>query len=73
MLTPDSSRFWSKASYAVGRAQDSFDKQYLRDWLVREGLKGKEDTFMSQEVVEKTAQKYQEAFEILVGKKWAKP
>lgn len=65
VLTPDSSRFWPKEKYAVGRGQESFDKQYLRDWLTREGLKGKDGVSMSTEVVEETAQKYREAFEML--------
>ena len=38
VLTPDSSRFWSAEKYAVGRGQDSFDKQYVRDWLKANGL-----------------------------------
>jgi len=68
ILTPDSSRFWSKATYVVGRGQDSFDKQYLRDWLTREGLKGKDGVKMPQDVVKGTSGKYEEAFRILTGK-----
>ena len=41
VLTPDSSRFWPAAKYELGKGQDSFDKQYLRDWLTSNGLKGK--------------------------------
>ncbi|CEJ56901.1 Putative Phosphoribosylaminoimidazole-succinocarboxamide synthase [Penicillium brasilianum] len=67
VLTPDSSRFWPKDSYVVGQGQSSFDKQYLRDWLVSEGLKGKEGVRMSDEVVQKTAEKYKEAWEKLTG------
>lgn len=67
VLTPDSSRFWPKDLYAVGRGQQSFDKQYLRDWLVREGLKGKEGVRMSDEVAQKTSEKYKEAWEKLTG------
>lgn len=63
VLTPDSSRFWPRDSYAVGRGQSSFDKQFLRDWLVQEGLKGKDHVQMSEEVVQKTADKYKEAWE----------
>mgnify|MGYP005829553927 FL=1 len=40
VLTPDSSRFWAQDTYEVGRGQDSFDKQYLRDWLQNNGYKG---------------------------------
>ena len=73
VLTPDSSRFWPANAYKVGQSQDSFDKQYLRDWLTREGLKGKEGVVMPDEVVSKTSEKYQEAFEQLTGKKWEEP
>ncbi|GAB7353568.1 hypothetical protein MBLNU459_g3997t1 [Dothideomycetes sp. NU459] len=70
VLTPDSSRFWPADKYEIGKGQDSFDKQYLRDWLVKEGLKGKEDVEMPEAIVKETASKYQEAFEKLSGKKW---
>ncbi len=70
VLTPDSSRFWPLASYKVGQSQDSFDKQYLRDWLTKEGLKGKEGVEMPEEIARKTSEKYQEAFEMLTGKRW---
>ena len=68
VLTPDSSRFWDKSTYAIGRGQDSFDKQYLRDWLTTKGLKGKEGVRMPDEVVEGTSRKYREAFKVLTGK-----
>lgn len=68
VLTPDSSRFWSARTYEVGRSQDSFDKQYLRDWLTANGLKGKDGVEMPNQVVEETASKYAEAFRILTGK-----
>ncbi|KAF2456796.1 putative phosphoribosylaminoimidazole-succinocarboxamide synthase [Lineolata rhizophorae] len=71
VLTPDSSRFWPASSYAVGKPQNSFDKQFLRDWLTREGLKGKEGVMMPEEIVRETADKYREAFERLTGKPWA--
>ncbi|KAF4172652.1 hypothetical protein CNMCM8694_002215 [Aspergillus lentulus] len=67
VLTPDSSRFWPKDDYEVGRGQQSFDKQFLRDWLVKEGLKGKEGVRMTEEVVQKTAEKYKEAWERITG------
>ncbi|KAH9223120.1 phosphoribosylaminoimidazole-succinocarboxamide synthase-like protein [Leptodontidium sp. 2 PMI_412] len=70
VLTPDSSRFWPADKYEIGREQDSYDKQYLRDWLTSEGLKGKQGVAMTEEVVAKTAEKYREAFEKLTGKKW---
>lgn len=68
VLTPDSSRFWSKDAYKVGQNQNSFDKQYLRDWLTKNGLKGKEGVEMPEDVVEATRAKYLEAFQILTGK-----
>lgn len=70
MLTPDSSRFWSAAKYEVGRPQESLDKQFVRDWLVEKGLKGKEGVELPNEIAEKTAERYKEAYEMLVGKKW---
>ena len=70
VLTPDSSRFWPADKYEVGKSQQSYDKQYLRDWLVSSGLKGKEGTEMPAEVVAETSKKYQEAYEMLTGKGW---
>lgn len=71
VLTPDSSRFWPADKYVVGKEQESYDKQYLRDWLTREGLKGKQGVRMPENVVAETAEKYREAFEKLTGKKWS--
>ncbi|KAL6712626.1 Bifunctional purine biosynthetic protein ade1 [Coniothyrium glycines] len=70
VLTPDSSRFWPRETWEqnLGRAQPSFDKQFLRDWLTENGLKGKEGVEVPAEVVEKTAEKYREAYERLTGK-----
>jgi phosphoribosylaminoimidazole-succinocarboxamide synthase len=70
VLTPDSSRFWDKSTYEVGRSQGSLDKQYLRDWLTSSGLKGKDGVAMTPEVVEQTGKGYAEAYERLTGKKW---
>lgn len=70
VLTPDSSRFWPADKYEIGKSQDSFDKQYLRDWLTKEGLKGKDGVEMTDAVVKETAKKYREAFEMLTGQKW---
>ena len=66
VLTPDSSRFWDAERYEVGRGQDSLDKQVLRDWLVREGLKGRESVEMPEEVVWRTRKGYEEAAERLM-------
>ncbi|KAL8938561.1 MAG: hypothetical protein Q9211_003150 [Gyalolechia sp. 1 TL-2023] len=70
VLTPDSSRFWSSDTYKIGEAQSSFDKQHLRDWLVGQGLKGKEGVQIPDHVVAKTEEKYREACERLTGRKW---
>ncbi|KAF2964245.1 hypothetical protein GQX73_g9339 [Xylaria multiplex] len=67
VLTPDSSRFWPAADYAQGRDQKSFDKQYLRDWLTGQGLKGKEGVSMTEDVQARTSAKYLEAFQRLTG------
>jgi phosphoribosylaminoimidazole-succinocarboxamide synthase len=61
-LTPDSSRFWDKD-------QNSFDKQYLRDYLVTVWDKESEPPTIPQEIVEKTAAKYEEALFKLTGKR----
>jgi phosphoribosylaminoimidazole-succinocarboxamide synthase len=70
VLTPDSSRFWAADQYQVGKTQESFDKQFLRDWLTGNKLNGKDGVAMSEEVVQQTGAKYQEAFEMIVGEKW---
>ncbi len=69
MFTPDSSRFWDLSDYEPGRAQKSFDKQYLREWL--ESLdwdKTYPAPHLPKYVIEKTAAKYREAYRLLTGK-----
>ncbi|KAI9752087.1 MAG: Bifunctional purine biosynthetic protein ade1 [Lichina confinis] len=70
ILTPDSSRFWPVASYRVGQTPESFDKQYLRDWLTKNDLKGHAGVELPDEVVKKTQEKYQEVYKRLVGWQW---
>jgi phosphoribosylaminoimidazole-succinocarboxamide synthase len=71
VLTPDSSRFWPKDSYAPGNNPPSFDKQFVRDWLEESGWdKNSPPPQLPAEVVEKTRAKYVEAFEELTGKKF---
>ena len=70
VLTPDSSRFWPADKYEVGQEQESYDKQYLRNWLTKESLKGKQGVCIPDEIVEMTAEKYREAFEKLTGTEW---
>jgi tyrosyl-tRNA synthetase len=67
LLTPDSSRYWSAAEYEQGKPQASFDKQYLRDWLIKEGKRGTEGTSLPEEVVQETRRKYEEARDRVMG------
>ncbi|MDA3960286.1 MAG: phosphoribosylaminoimidazolesuccinocarboxamide synthase [Planctomycetota bacterium] len=67
VLTPDSSRFWPADSYGVGRGQDSFDKQYLRDYLESIGFDKTNPVELPDEVVANTQAKYAEAYTILTG------
>lgn len=68
VLTPDSSRFWPAADYAPGRGQKSFDKQFLRDWLKSQPWNMQPPPPpLPQDIVDATAARYREAFEILTG------
>ncbi len=68
VLTPDSSRFWPRATYRPGRAQESYDKQFVRDWLERSGWnKQPPAPELPEEIVRKTSGKYQEALAALAG------
>ena len=70
-LTPDSSRFWDQSTWAPGGAQPSFDKQFLRDYLVASGWdRNSPPPELPVEIVEKTAQRYEEAFYRLTGSKF---
>lgn len=73
VLTPDSSRFWDAQAYAPGKSQESFDKQFVRDWLASQasGWDQAADTAppeLPADVVEKTAERYREAFRRLTGR-----
>ena len=69
VLTPDSSRFWPKDSYSPGRAQKSFDKQFVRDYLERiRWNKMPPVPSLPDDVVAKTREKYVEAFQRLTGR-----
>jgi len=69
LLTPDSSRFWPKDEYRSGSPQMSFDKQYLRDYLLSiRWDKSPPAPRLPEEIVRKTREKYLEAYERLVGK-----
>ena len=66
VLTPDSSRFWPKDSYRPGRAQKSFDKQFVRDYLLTlDWDKTPPGPELPEEVVKKTSEKYLEAIKKL--------
>ena len=67
-LTPDSSRFWELSTWAPGGAQASYDKQFLRDYLVSSGWdRNSPPPELPAEIVEKTARRYKEAFFHLTG------
>ena len=68
-LTPDSSRFWSADTWKPGGVQPSFDKQYVRDWLLASGWDRKSPPpELPDEVVEKTRERYEAAFTLLTGR-----
>jgi phosphoribosylaminoimidazole-succinocarboxamide synthase len=69
VLTPDSSRFWPAAQYAPGKAQPSYDKQFVRDYL--ESIKWNKQPpapALPEEIAEKTSAKYKEAYRELTGR-----
>ncbi len=69
VLTPDSSRFWPADQYEPGRPQPSFDKQFVRDWLETTGWdKASSPPELPEDVIQKTREKYIEAYKLLVGK-----
>jgi len=69
VLTPDSSRFWPADQYREGVSPPSFDKQFVRDWLETTGWdKNSPPPPLPDDVVERTAAKYREAYERLTGK-----
>jgi phosphoribosylaminoimidazole-succinocarboxamide synthase len=69
LLTPDSSRFWPKDEYEEGRPQKSFDKQFLRDYLISIGWNRKPPApQLPPHIIEKTREKYEEAMTCLVGR-----
>jgi len=68
VLTPDSSRFWPADQFEPGHAQPSFDKQFVRDWLESTGWdKNPPAPELPTDVVEKTREKYLEAYRVLTG------
>jgi len=69
VLTPDSSRFWPLETYSPGRAQSSYDKQFVRDYL--ESIRWSKTPPappLPPEIAEKTSEKYKEAYRVLTGR-----
>ena len=68
VLTPDSSRFWPAADWRPGQTPPSFDKQFVRDWLLTSGWdRNSPPPPLPPDVVERTRQKYLEAYTRLTG------
>jgi phosphoribosylaminoimidazole-succinocarboxamide synthase len=69
-LTPDSSRYWDAATYQIGTSPDSYDKQFVRDWLTFDAHWDKESDppVLPPDVVAQTRARYMTAYERLVGK-----
>jgi len=68
ILTPDSSRFWPLNEYEPGRSQNSFDKQYVRDWLIESGWdKNPPGPKLPQEVIDTVSKTYKEIYTRLTG------
>lgn len=69
VMTPDSSRFWPADQYQPGQGQPSYDKQFVRDWLSNSGWdKNSDPPELPEEIVQKTREKYIEAYEQLTQK-----
>jgi phosphoribosylaminoimidazole-succinocarboxamide synthase len=75
VLTPDSSRFWPAAQWHPGRAQPSYDKQYVRDWLLHDSGWDRRSAPppLPGDVVAKTREKYVEAYVRLTGRQFISP
>ena len=68
VLSPDSSRYWDRAGYEAGRLE-SFDKQYVRDWLEASGWDKKPPApGLPQEIIEGTSRRYIQAYELVTGR-----
>src|SRR6266851_3264548 len=68
-LTPDSSRYWEAATYLIGTSPQSYDKQFVRDWLLRSGWdKESEPPALPDDIVAQTRERYLTAYQRLVGK-----
>jgi len=69
VLTPDSSRYWDVATYAIAMSPESYDKQFVRDWLMKSGWdKSSDPPALPQDVVTQTRLRYLTAYQRIVGK-----
>ena len=69
LLTPDSSRFWPRKHYEIGKSQPSLDKQFLRDYLLGLDWDQKEPApWLPPEIIRITSEKYLEAYRMIIGK-----
>jgi phosphoribosylaminoimidazole-succinocarboxamide synthase len=68
LLTPDSSRFWPREGYRPGISPESFDKQYVRDYLIESNWDPNNPPNLPPEVIRKTQEKYTEALRRLTSK-----
>ncbi|HYZ01340.1 MAG TPA: phosphoribosylaminoimidazolesuccinocarboxamide synthase, partial [Candidatus Binatia bacterium] len=67
-LTPDSSRYWDASTYEVGTSPQSFDKQFIRDWLSESGWdKNSTPPMLPENVAERSRERYLRAYELLTG------
>ncbi len=72
VLTPDSSRFWPKDSYAPGKTQSSFDKQFVRDYLLSLDWDQKPPApSLPEDIIQRTSERYIEAYQRLTGKEFS--
>mgnify|MGYP000603173795 CR=1 FL=1 len=72
LLTPDSSRFWLKEHYIAGKKQESFDKQFVREYLLSINFNKKPPApKLPQHIIQQTSELYQKAYFLLTGKKIA--
>lgn len=73
LLTPDSSRFWDASGYEPGRSLPNFDKQYVRDWLDAQGWDREPPApSLPEDVVQRTSERYIEAYRLLTGEELPK-
>lgn len=74
VLTPDSSRFWDPTKIELGSSPESFDKQFVRNWLLSKESGWQKDLtpppVLPDQIISQTAAKYQQAYQLLTGNGW---